>query len=166
MCLDPKLRWLDYIKFLGTRLSKYINILKWLVGKEWGINPSQPINFTNATVVAQLLWGSIWFINASNTNFKILESITVSAYKVALNLPRSASNKTSWAISAHPSIKHRISIMCDKFILKAVQLKKAIITNCTKSISYMINFRRISKGNISFFLRWNKLEPLLHNLYK
>jgi len=93
-----------------------------VVGREWGISPSQAINFANATVVAQLLWGLVWFINASNTNFKILESITVSAYKVAMNLSRSASNKICWAVSAQLSIKRRISIMCDKFIFKSIHV--------------------------------------------
>jgi len=94
-----------------------------MAGKEWGISPSQTINFVNATsvrlptlqlttrhsqrlnsekplgtmsgcgqsqreqtgrshatVVTQLPWESAWFINASNTNFKVLENITISAY--------------------------------------------------------------------------------------
>jgi len=76
ICLNSKLRWLNHIKFLRARSSKYINILKWLIGKEWGISPSQAINFVNATVV-QFLWESTWFINASNTNFRILENITI-----------------------------------------------------------------------------------------
>jgi len=48
---------------LKARASKYINILKWLVGGSWGISPSHACNFANVTIVAQLLWGAGWFIN-------------------------------------------------------------------------------------------------------
>jgi len=79
--LDTRLRRMEHIKFLRSRSAKYINILKWLVGKGWDISPSQVIfSFANTTIIAQLLWGTFWFIT--------------SAYKVALSLPRSASNKT------------------------------------------------------------------------
>jgi len=137
-----------------------------LASREWGITPSQAINFANITVIAQLLWGSVWFINAFNTNFKILESITVSAYKVAMGLPGAASNKTSWAISAQPSIKRRISNMCNKFIFKAIQLKKVIIIiNRIQNFNHLIKSRRVPKHNILFLiLRWNKSELLLNNL--
>jgi len=61
-----------------------MNILKWLVGREWEITPSQTIKFINATIVPQLLWGSAWFVNASKNNFKNLEGIVTSAYKLAI----------------------------------------------------------------------------------
>jgi len=140
--------------------------VKWLAEKERGISLSQAINFVNSTVVAQLLWGSAWFINASNNNFRIVESITISAYKVAMSLPRNTSNKVCWAISAQPSIKRRITMMCDKFIFKTIQLKKPIISNRIKSIGYASNARKISKRNIPFLiLRWNILEHLFNNLH-
>jgi len=100
--LDAELRWSEHIKLLRSRALKYINILKWLVGRGWGLTPSQVINFINATIIHQLLWGSVWFVNASKSNFKILETIAISAYKLAMGLPKSASNKTSWAISSQP----------------------------------------------------------------
>jgi len=39
---------------LFTQSSNYINILKWLIDREWGISPSQAINFVNAIIISQL----------------------------------------------------------------------------------------------------------------
>jgi len=117
-------------------------------------------------VVVQLLWESAWFINASNTNFKILENITISAYKVTMNLPRSASNKMCWAVSAQSSIKRRISNMCDKFIFRTIQLSKVNISNKIQNICGIVKSRIVSKRNIPFLVRWNKSELAFANLYK
>jgi len=124
MHLNARLRWTKHINFLRTRSSKYVNILKWLVGRCWDISSLQAINFANATILAQLLWNAVYYTNASNSHFRVLDSIAVSAYKIALSLPRSASNKTCWALSAQPTFKRKITILCDKFILKSIQLKK------------------------------------------
>jgi len=55
LLLDSGLRWADHLKFLKPKVLKYINILKWLLDKTWGIDSQQAINFVNATVVTQLL---------------------------------------------------------------------------------------------------------------
>jgi len=150
--LDPKLRWTDHIGFLRVRLLKYINILKWLVGRGWGLSPSQACKFANATIVAQLLL-SIWFINAFNSNFKIIESIVISAYKIVLGVNRSVSNKTCWAISGQPTIKSKIINNNDKYIFRSVQLKKTNITNKIKNISSLCNRRDILNVNIPYLIR-------------
>jgi len=77
MILDSDLKWKEHINFLRCRSSKYINILKWLVGRGWGLTPSQAIKFINATIISQFLWGSAWFVNASKSNFRNLESIAI-----------------------------------------------------------------------------------------
>jgi len=53
--MDSGLRWREHIRSLKVRTSKYMNILKWLCGRTWGIDPLQAINFVNATIVAQLM---------------------------------------------------------------------------------------------------------------
>jgi len=40
MIIDPGLRWQDHIQFLCSRSAKYMNILKWMMGRSWGISPS------------------------------------------------------------------------------------------------------------------------------
>jgi len=47
--LDSGLRWLEHIKMLKVKSSKYLNILKWLSGRTWGIDSLQAISFINAT---------------------------------------------------------------------------------------------------------------------
>jgi len=130
--LDAGLRWTEHIKFLRSRSAKYINILKWLVGKGWSISLFQAISFANTTIITQLLWSLL--VYQCVKHFRVLDSIATSAYKIALSLPISASNKTCWAISAQSTIKHRITIACDKYILKSVQFKKSIIVNKYQSI--------------------------------
>jgi len=38
MVLDHGLRWSDHIKEIKVKISKYKNILKWLMGRSWGID--------------------------------------------------------------------------------------------------------------------------------
>jgi len=84
-----------------------------------------------------------------------------------MGLPKSASNKTSWAISAQPTIKHRITNTCDKFILRTIQLNKRIISNRIEFISCKIKNGGISERNIPFIVeRWDRLNHLMKNLYK
>jgi len=156
--LDARLRWTEHIKFLRSR-SVYINILKWLVDKSWDISPSQAVSFVTSTIIAQLLWGSFWYINVARSHFRALDSIASSAYKI---VTRSASNKTCWTISAQPTIKHRITVACDKYILKSFQLKKSIIIN--KIISNWMNRRGLPKDNLPFLIQWwnEHLTPNLH----
>jgi len=40
-----------------------------------------------------------------------------------MGLPKSASNKISWAISAQPTIKRKITGICNKFILRICSIK-------------------------------------------
>jgi len=84
---------------LKVKSSKYLNIFKWLSGRTWGINPLQAISFINAIIVAQLMWGAIWYVNAAKSNLKQIDSIIVSAYKIALGLPRNSSNMVCWKFS-------------------------------------------------------------------
>jgi len=131
----------------------------------WSIRP-QAINFANATIVAQLLWGAVWYVNASNTHLKVLDSIVISAYKIRMSLPRSASNKTCWAIFAQP-IRCRITSFCDQFILKTIQLNKSIIVNKIKTVNNMCNSRRIRESNLPFLIqRWKKIEYLTLYIWK
>jgi len=37
--LDSGFRWLEHIKMLKVKSSKYLNIFKWLSGRTWGIDP-------------------------------------------------------------------------------------------------------------------------------
>jgi len=50
-----------------------------MVDGSWGIDPLQAINFVNATILAQLLWGITWYVNAAKNNLNIVESILISA---------------------------------------------------------------------------------------
>jgi len=57
--MDSGMRWTEHIRTLKIKTTKYMNILKWLSGRSWGIDPLQAINFINATIVAQLMWGGL-----------------------------------------------------------------------------------------------------------
>jgi len=55
MTMDSEMRWTEHIRTLKIKTAKYTNILKWLSGRSWGIDPVQALNFINATIVAQLM---------------------------------------------------------------------------------------------------------------
>jgi len=79
------------------------------MGRSWGIDPLQAINFVNATILAQLSWGSMWYVNAAKNNLKILDSILVSAYKFVLGLPKNSANKVYWSFLSLLSLSRIIT---------------------------------------------------------
>jgi len=120
--LDTGLRWREHITYLKSKTAKYMNILKWLMGRCWGIYPLQAINFVNATILAQLLWGSMWYVNAAKNNLKMLDSILNSAYKFVLGLPKNSANRVCWSLLDFRSLGRMITKICDNCICRAYQL--------------------------------------------
>jgi len=122
--------------------------LKWLTSRSWGIDPLQALNFINATIVAQLMWGATWFINAAKSNLKQIESIIAASYKVALGLPRNSSNKVCWKFSSQPSFDLRVAKSCDKHLCKAAALCKGRILNKIKFLWEQYNSGRSLEKNV------------------
>ncbi|XP_071581060.1 uncharacterized protein [Temnothorax nylanderi] len=92
LVLDGGLRWKEHITSLRTKTFTFVNILRWLAGRTWGISPILAINFINATIRAI-------------------------SYKVAVNIPKSSSNRVCWAFSGQKSLIRRISYKCDQFLV-------------------------------------------------
>jgi len=165
--MDCGLRWNDHIRELRNKVSKYMNILKWLAGRSWGIDPLQAINFINATIVAQCMWGSFWFINAAKGYLKQIESIISSSYKVALGLPRNSSNKVCWKFTNQPSFGTRVARACDKYLCKVSVLSKGEILNKSRFIWDQFYTGKISSKKVPFLVsRWHIVEPFFKYLYK
>jgi len=116
--LDAGLRWKEHISFIKTR-AKYVNILKWLRDRTWGIDPLQSMNFVNATILAQLSWGSLWYMNAAKTVLKTLDSLLTSVYKFVLGLPKGSANTVCWSLLNLPSLNKIITKKSDGFICRA-----------------------------------------------
>jgi len=151
LLLDNGLRWIDHLRVLKIKTSKYLNILKWLTGKTWGIDPLQAISFINATIVAQLLWEATWYINASKNNIKQIESIIASSYKIALGLPRNSFNKVCWSFLNQP-FKTRIAQYCDKNLCKLFKLCKGRIINNIKFIFDQIISGKVAIRNVPYII--------------
>lgn len=65
LIMDSGLRWHYHIKEVTNKINMFTNILKWLAGSSWGINPYQCIRFVNATIRSQIEWGALWYINSA-----------------------------------------------------------------------------------------------------
>lgn len=68
--MDSGLRWSAHLTYLKNKTRVYINVLKWIAGSAWGIGPAEGCRFVNATILAQLEWGSGWYSNAAKTHIK------------------------------------------------------------------------------------------------
>ncbi|XP_071575663.1 uncharacterized protein [Temnothorax nylanderi] len=164
MSMDFGLRWHNHINLLRTRTMCFANILRWLTGSSWGIDPLKALNFVNATIGAQLEWGAIWYISAANTYTSIVERLLCSAYKIALGLPRSTPNRVCWHFGGQRSLMRRIVYKCDKFLYKAIQLRNTKLIN---KLIYLHNISmRTAPRNIPFIVkRWPMVDPFRHSLY-
>jgi len=150
--MDSGLRWREHIRGLKVRTSKYMNILKWLYGRSWGIDSLQAINFINATIVAQLMWRAMWYINVAKSYVKQIESIIISAYKIALGLPRNSSNRAGWKFSNQLSFGARVAKICDDYLCKASVLGKGRILNKSKFLWEQFSAGKVSSKKVPFLI--------------
>jgi len=113
------------------------------------------------------MWGVIWYVNAAKSNLKQIGSIIVSAYKIALGLPRNSSNMVCWKFSNQPFFNSRVIQCCDRFLCRASQLCKARITNKIKYLHNLYNSGRIAPRNVPLLIsRWSVVEPKTNFLFK
>jgi len=153
--------WIEHTEFLKFKIAKYLNILKWLMGRSWGIDPLQAIHFINATILAQL-WGAIWYVNAAKNILNSIESLLVSAYKFALGLPRNSANGVCWAYLGIPSFRRIITRLSNRFICKSHQLSRGKTINKIKLINEKFSSGKVARRNIPYLiLRWSVIEPKL-----
>jgi len=73
-------------------------------------------------------------LNAAKSYLKQIDSIIVSAYKVALGLPKNFSNKVCWKFSNKTSFRTKVVQVCDKYLCKSTALGKGRILNKIKFI--------------------------------
>lgn len=165
--LDTKLSWLAHIDNLKNKTQVYLNVLKWIAGSSWGVGPSACCKFINATVAAQLEWGSSFYLSACRTNLKRVNNVLGLSFRVAVGLPRNASARVGWKICRERSIEYRSNVKTDKFLCKLYQLKQTEFTNKLDNILQISKRRGIAKRNIPYILkRWEKLKNPMENLYK
>jgi len=127
----------------------------------------QAINFVNATIIAQLQWGAIWYINAANSHLKQIEGIISSSYKLALGLPKKSANKVCWKFLDQISFNSKIAQTCDRYLCTASSLGKNKIINKIKFIWDKYESGRIFGRKIPLLVsRWHVVEPLLKSLSK
>ncbi|XP_036147182.1 uncharacterized protein LOC118647082 [Monomorium pharaonis] len=164
--MDSGLRWNSHITYVKDKTGKFINILKWIAGSTWGISPTWCINFVNATVRAQIEWGSFWYVNSAGTYFSRIERLLALAYKIALGIPRFSPNRVVWKFSNQVSIRRRIAQLCDKYVCKTIQLRKTRIINKLKFLTIFVQSRNIAPRNIPYILsRFNEIYKFSNLLY-
>jgi len=162
LILDSGLRWLEHIKEIKLKSAKFKNVLKWFMGRSWGIDTLQAIIFVNATIVAQLSWGATWFINAANSHIKHIDNIISSSYKLALGLPKKSANIVCWKFSNQHTFRAKVIQTCDRYLCKAFILGKNKIINKIKFIWDQYKAGKISKSKVPLLVtRWREVEPLL-----
>ncbi|XP_036142157.1 uncharacterized protein LOC118645386 [Monomorium pharaonis] len=165
--LDESLRWSNHINALKVKATRYVNVLKWIAGPSWGIKPKQCINFVNATVGAQIEWGSLWYINAARTHVKTIKKILCQAYKIALGIPKTIPNRVCWNFVKQRSLLGRISIKTDRYISKQIQLRNNMVINKIKNFYILSRSKKIVKRNIPFVVdRWDQIKVIEKHLFK
>lgn len=159
--MDSGLRWTNHLKHIKENTIQYQNVLKWISGPAWGVNPSISCYFINATIVAQILWRAFWFSSASRSYLSKLNNKVGSLYKIALGLPPTLSNRIAWVISSQKSLSFRISKLCDRFICKLIQLGHRNIRNKIDQVHRMSLSRKIAKRR-----RWENASRFWRKLFK
>ncbi|XP_077276971.1 uncharacterized protein LOC143905419 [Temnothorax americanus] len=166
LVMDRGLRWKEHISSLRTKSFIFVNILKWLAGRSWGISPILAINFINATLGAICEWGSMWYISAARSYLGTVESLLCSAYKVALNIPKSSSNRVCWVFSGQRSFIRRISYKCDKYLGRSIQLRNNKMINKVANLHWLNNRQNTAPSNVPFIVsRWPVVVPFRSHLY-
>ena len=70
-----KLTWNDYIRYVITRCSKRINLLRALTGTDWGANKKTLIMLYRSLIRSIIDYGSIAYDSASESSKRLLDQI-------------------------------------------------------------------------------------------
>ena len=79
---DSKLTWNEHIRYVITRCSKRINLLRALTGTDWGANKKTLIMLYRSLIRSIIDYGSIAYDSASESSKRLLDQIQSKALRI------------------------------------------------------------------------------------
>jgi len=152
--------------FLKDKSKKYksLNELPVEIGRG-GIDASQAINFINAIVVAQLLWGSMYILIQLKPIRVFWKILLFYHIKLLLVYPEIHQIKCPGLFLTR--FRKRVTMKSDYFIYKAVQFCKGRIINKITNLIDILYKKHVASRNVPFLIsRRPQVESFLKHLYK
>ncbi|XP_066596954.1 uncharacterized protein [Prorops nasuta] len=165
---DEKLTWQAHLKETSAKFKKLFNLTLWLTHCKWGCHPSSLMKILRGYIIPIIEWGSIVYINPTNTNIqKRYDTFVLTITKKMMGVSNAASNRITWFLSGLLDLKSRAFTTITKFLLTRMiiinhptvaaikLLQKTLIDNPYSSRRYIPFFLQIYLD----LTKWNKHIP-------
>lgn len=123
LILEQKLNWSNHIELVTTKISKYINILKSVCNKHWGMDPQTALTFYRATVRSTLDFGAIFYVNSAQLKLAKVHTAQSKAIRIAMGYLNSTPIDNMLQESREKSMKNRAHLLIDRFVLKTISIQ-------------------------------------------
>lgn len=154
LILEEKLNWTPHIENIINKSTKYINILKSVCNKHWGMDPHIGLTFYRATVRAVLDFGSIFYVNSARTKLNKVHIIQYRAIRLVMGYLNSTPIDVILQEAREKTISERALLLMDRFVLKNLASRNYVASQLN---SYTIMHLTLNK------LKNKKTPPLVES---
>ena len=147
LIFDKKLTWSHHFNYIREKSQKYINLMKYIGGTNWGANKKTLLTIYNSHIKPLLTYGSPAIIQSSNFHRKTLELVQNMALRIAT---RSKTNTSTAALQVHtgiPPLKLHLLQNSLKYYVKALTHQLPSANNF--ELSWQSTYKKINRELIS-----------------
>lgn len=123
LMMEQKLNWSNHIEHVVNKTCKYINIMKSICNKHWGMDPHIALTFYRATIRATLDFGSIFYVHSARSKLNKVHVTQSKALRIAMGYLNSTPIDVILQETREKSITDRAYILIDRFILKSMSIQ-------------------------------------------
>lgn len=124
LILERKLNWTNHIEHAVSKSAKYINMMKSVCNKHWGMDPKIALTFYRATIRSTLDFGSIFYVNSAKSKLQRVHTTQSKAIRVAMGYLNSTPIDVMLQESREMSIVNRAQLLVDRFVLKTLATQR------------------------------------------
>ena len=124
---DYKLSFNQHITQLQKKYSETINIIKFLSGTWWGVDPTTLITLYTSYIRSQIDYGLFTYFPKCKKDIQILEKIQFAVLRRALGHRNSTPTNITIEESKLTYIQDRAKFLCHNFLIKAVSNTSLIV---------------------------------------
>lgn len=136
LLMDVKLNWKPHIDLLTIKSNKYLNIMKMICNKHWGMSPTIALNYYKATIRATLDFGSIFYSQSCNSKLLPLNKTQNQALRLAMGYLNSTPIDNILVECREEPMTSRMIKLVTRFVLKSI--------SCQKQIANKLNYLAIT----------------------
>uniref|UniRef100_A0A8D8Q5N6 ribonuclease H n=1 Tax=Cacopsylla melanoneura TaxID=428564 RepID=A0A8D8Q5N6_9HEMI len=124
LLLETKLNWKFHLEYIENKCHKYLNIMKMICNKHWGMNPTIALTYYKATIRATLDFGSIFYSDSCKGKLSTLDKVQNRALRLAMGYLNSTPIDNIIVECKEKPSSTRLYQSVNRFVLKAISSQK------------------------------------------